>query len=65
MVDKIGGPHFKWSLIEFSPLGISLKEVWSETGNWVQVRLLHVVIRVIWGEIVLEYPPPPYTKLQP
>lgn len=33
-------------LIEFVPQGICLGAMWSEAGNWIQVKILHVVIKV-------------------
>lgn len=43
-------PYSEGSLIEFGPWGINLRAVWSEAGNWIQIKFLHVVIKVTRGK---------------
>lgn len=43
-------PYLEGYLIEFGQWGINLGAVWSESGNWIQVRFLHVVIKVTRGK---------------
>lgn len=47
-------PYLDGSLIEFGPWGINLGAVWSQAGNWIQVRFLHVVIKVTRGKMERE-----------
>ncbi len=47
---NICSPYLEWSLIEFAPWGINLGAVWSAAGNWIQVKFLHVVIKVTEGK---------------